>query len=492
MPKSKVNLQALVDRINATSNADFVKRLLSGNKKHIIDSDGKRRTHRLGYVESDGRAIVFPEVQSDGNTLREYPFPQSLDRAIARRDTLMMSIPEAEAFTTGYKEYYPDAEFGTGGKIHIKPSGGDKGKSDYKEKLSKFHVIKSDFENARDEQNRASSSLNRYIREYKNPNGYWYWTTEGKRLQRDRAQADSRLLDARNRLDFAKKEIGNATLDEFNNTPYDPMFFWDYVAVDKDSAKKYYVERGIRESDKAQEVIDFFNSYGSSDGFNRIRENQKSWWLKRHPYRKFVPFELKTALRSTNWLQPRMAGLNNGNTAGIFDIDTYTDLSVMRSGNGHGAITVGTIESPEQPYLFALPHEIAHITNTSGFATSPGSIQAEALGQNTNTEDGHDSRPSEKHSDIEALRYMLFKEGIYDSREKEDATAEDIKKLREKYPMLRPLLQMDDEQAAWMINHVADANEKIDMSNIAARGGLIERYGKDKILSAIAKMKQSK
>lgn len=122
MPDLKVDLQALVDRINATSNADFVRRLLSGNKKHIIDENGDRLTHRLGYVESDGRAIVFPDVQSDGDTLKEYPFPQSLNRAVDRQDTVMMSIPEAEAFTAGYKEYYPQAEFKSGGGIHIKPS----------------------------------------------------------------------------------------------------------------------------------------------------------------------------------------------------------------------------------------------------------------------------------------------------------------------------------------------------------------------------------
>ncbi len=354
--------------------------------------------------------------------------------------------------------------------------GGDTESEDYNTKLEKYRKIQSDYENAVIARDNANNAFWDFSRHYKGDRVYWYWTDKGKRLRKEKEDADLRFWDAKNELDAARNKIGNATLDEFTGTAYDPMYFWDFVARDRDKARKYYVEHGIRQSEKAQDVIDFFNSYGSSEGFNRIRENQKNWWLKRHPYRKIWQFGPKTALNATNWLQDRMAGLNNGTADGIYDLDTYTETSVMRSGNGHGAITVGTIDGPEWPYLFALPHEIAHITNLAGFATPSGSVQAEALEQNTNTQEGHDSRPSEKHSDIEALRYMLFKEGIYDSRGNEDATAEDIKKLREKYPKLRPLIQMDDEKAAWMINHVADADKKIDMSNIAATGGSLRRF----------------
>ena len=140
------------------------------------------------------------------------------------------------------------------------------------------------------------------------------------------------------------------------------------------------------------------------------------------------------------------------------------DVSVIGVGN---ALTPDT----EFPLPFTVAHEMLHKYNP----TYPG-LEMDAIEQNQNTErNSHDELWFEKHSDIEGLRYLLYKEGIYDSRGKKDATAEDIKKLREKYPELRPLLQMDDEKAAWMINHVADANEEIDMSNIAASGGIIER-----------------
>jgi hypothetical protein len=43
---------------------------------------------------------------------------------------------------------------------------------------------------------------------------------------------------------------------------------------------------------------------------------------------------------------------------------------------------------------------------------------------------------------------LLYKEGIYDSRSKEDVTPEQINKLREKYPKLRQLIQMTNDEAA--------------------------------------------
>ena len=123
MPTDKGRITALVKRINETSNADFVKRLLDEKRKVLKNDDGSVSTHELGYVTAGDRAIVFPSVQSSGDSLARFPYPQSLDRAIERGDTLMMSVPDAEAFTTGYKEFYPGFDqYASGGKIYIKPS----------------------------------------------------------------------------------------------------------------------------------------------------------------------------------------------------------------------------------------------------------------------------------------------------------------------------------------------------------------------------------
>lgn len=106
--KQNDKLSKLVERINRTSNADFVKRLIDEKRKVLDNPDGTVSTHELGYVDDGkGNAVVFPAVQTVGDTLLRFPYPQSLDRAIENRDTLMMSVPEAEMFTKGYKEYYP-------------------------------------------------------------------------------------------------------------------------------------------------------------------------------------------------------------------------------------------------------------------------------------------------------------------------------------------------------------------------------------------------
>lgn len=272
-------------------------------------------------------------------------------------------------------------------------------------------------------------------------------------------------------------ENSEHVLKKYAGTVNDPMYFWDRIANTEAEARNFLLKRNIRESAESPKVEEYFNSYADSPGFARIRQNQKEWWLKRHPYKKIYELGAGKAMVSTDWLQRALRGLD---ATGTFDYDGYTESSKLMNSvtQPKGVIFIGTKETEEFPYIFAVPHEVAHIPNGTGFATSYGSAQREALDQNTNTEPGHDSEPDEKHSDIEALRYMLYREGIYDSRDDKDATPEDMKKLRELYPNIRPFLQMDDEKAAWMINHVADNNSSVDMSNVAADGGRIRTLAK--------------
>ena len=71
---------------------------------------------------------------------------------------------------------------------------------------------------------------------------------------------------------------------------------------------------------------------------------------------------------------------------------------------------------------------------------------------------------------MQGLRFLLYDEGIYDSRGTKDATPGDIQKLREKYPNLRPLEQMDNKKAAWMINHVVQ-NDNNDLYRRSLKHG---------------------
>lgn len=120
----KDRLRKLVERINSTSNADFVKRLLDKKRAVLNNVDGTVSTHELAYVDvGDGNAVVYPEVQSSMCGLMRYPSANAYDRAVERGDTLHMSVPDAELFTTGYKDYYPGFDmYACGGKKY--PGGG--------------------------------------------------------------------------------------------------------------------------------------------------------------------------------------------------------------------------------------------------------------------------------------------------------------------------------------------------------------------------------
>ena len=100
-------LSKLADRINRTSNADFVRRLLNEKRKTLKNADGTVSTHELGYVTEGDMAVVFPNIQSVGDSLMRFPYPQSYERAVERGDTIHMSIPDAKLFTENYKTVYP-------------------------------------------------------------------------------------------------------------------------------------------------------------------------------------------------------------------------------------------------------------------------------------------------------------------------------------------------------------------------------------------------
>ena len=103
-------LDSIVTSVNSRSNADFVKRLLDPNRKVIRNGDGSISSHILSYVSSADGAIVFPEIQNIDGDLVSLPYPQSLESAIERGDTLQMSVPDAELYTSHYKEVYPGFE----------------------------------------------------------------------------------------------------------------------------------------------------------------------------------------------------------------------------------------------------------------------------------------------------------------------------------------------------------------------------------------------
>lgn len=227
------------------------------------------------------------------------------------------------------------------------------------------------------------------------------------------------------------------------------------------------------------DVADYFNSYLDSPGFKRIIKNQNEWWESRHPYRKYYS---NPDLGTQKWFN--IAKRVEPNRY-INKMSTVYSESIQDPTEQQRFIIVGSHPTPywvlpdypeklQHHPIAVLGHEYAHgkapfsLFGATHF--NPKSAQAEALDQNTNTKPGHDSRQLEKHADLWGLKYLLYKEGIYDSRSNKDITEEEIQKLRKKYPNLRPLKQMTDKQLMFMLNHVAMNNVNTDRPLMAKKG----------------------
>lgn len=238
----------------------------------------------------------------------------------------------------------------------------------------------------------------------------------------------------------------------------------------------------------SSDVSQYFNEYLNSEGIKRIINNQKNWWKTRHPYRKlYSSFDPEG--KTKRWFE-----VAKKVEPSIYTVDMYDDMSVAVTPslrdtiNNQRLIFIGRRPSSTKELTnsqeFIIGHEYAHgkapfnILGSSQFTSE--SAQAEALAQNTNTEPGHDSKRSEKHADIWGLRYLLYKEGIYDSRSSQDITIDQIKKLREKYPTLRPFQQMTDEQLQFQLNNVAMIDLENSGIDLAKMGIKIKKENKGK------------
>lgn len=434
-------LALLVERITSTSNADFVKRLLDEKRKVLKNNDGTVSTHELGYVDDgNGNAIVFPDVQSQGDSLARFPFPQSLERAIQNRDTVQMSVPDAELFTTEYKSAYPGFnKYGEGGDVILNDG--------------EYQELAKSVEKSRDNYSMDTSPENR------------------------EAYIDN------------LKRIGEATL-----LKYPGILAASNWASSDDRAKKYLTDNGIVKFDNS-EMEDFFKSYSTSEGIDRILANQKSWWEARHPYRKYLFSSGAKALKDAMFKGASVP-------SNMFVMEGYPQMSFytprLHSSFVYRPFLKQYDKDVEHEENETMAHEYAHGMQNAGDMTGYSFSefddkfrgQKEALEQNRNTKPGHDSYDTEKHADIQGIKWLLFKEGIYDARGSEDITPEKINELREKYPNLRFFKQVEDnERAAWFINNVASNSNVKSYANIASSGGIIERYGSDKVRDALLRIR---
>lgn len=240
--------------------------------------------------------------------------------------------------------------------------------------------------------------------------------------------------------------------------------FRDKFGAD-DTKEKYFDYWDFQKGEK--ELKNYFTSYLNSQGFNRIINNQNKWWKDRHPYKRWLS-NPDPASRTQKWFK-----IARKIKPAIYTMDSYPELSFASPTDrvifvGRGDSQFPSSESASiYPNAFVLGHEYLHGVSPFQFGGTAefyeDSAQGEALSENTRTKKGHDSKQDEKHADIWGLKYLFYKEGIYDSRSSKDITIQQVQKLRKKYPKLRPFQQMTDKQIMFMMNHVAENTDNKEL-----------------------------
>lgn len=107
-------------------NPRFVQRM-SEPVRDIDLGNGVRGTHKLsyGYTDKPNEAVVYPWIFENENGELIYDPEHAFDHAKKTRDMLIMTPEEAEIFTKGYKQGWPEffQKFAEGGKFNLIPEG---------------------------------------------------------------------------------------------------------------------------------------------------------------------------------------------------------------------------------------------------------------------------------------------------------------------------------------------------------------------------------
>lgn len=162
--------------------------------------------------------------------------------------------------------------------------------------------------------------------------------------------------------------------------------------------------------------------------------------------------------------------LKNYNKAQVVNVNFPYSYSYGYPGTHENYLYLGTLPDwpTRWPKEFVYGHEADHLTKPYyGQYEFLNRYQRKLLGLNTNTVvEGdakgtkHDSQDIDKKADLHGIKAQLYKMGLFDPSKDTEISKEAIQKLREAYPDLRPLKQMNDEQLYFMLNHIAYNNTK--------------------------------
>ena len=441
------------------STANIIQRLKEGASRQTIqdwENSDNIATHKM--MSADNYAVG--NVQNINGQLFDFTDPKhkfentdraAIESAIRRGDYVEFETPgDARYFAEHYKKHYNG--FGEGGDTN--------GADEVNQTIPKSEVVN-------------TTNYRQQIETY-------------NRLRQDATEAFnnydwSKLKTLRDEADALGRELAKYTLNEYSKYTSSPLNYGNWAGTlnaGEPQDVRYLLNSNIREDGK--EATEWLKSYVNSDGFQRIRKNQKNWWEARHPYRKYLYFLKEDKRKINNYV----GNINdNIDKTHNFVLDGYPEQSFAHPYMGRTFTYKRTIgEDEEHPFYETQMHEIDHLVNMP--AVHYDTINAEVLDQNTNTKKNHhDEYRDEKHSDNIGVKHLLFKEGIYDARSNKDVTPEQIQQLREKYPKLRFLQQLNNEEAAFQINNVAqnttnpESIDYVDPANIAAHGGNLNKFG---------------
>lgn len=259
-----------------------------------------------------------------------------------------------------------------------------------------------------------------------------------------------------------KKQSGGNVLSQ-----KDKDYLWQFHETfgADDTKEEYFDHWDFQKEDKGLQK--YFTSYLNSPGFKRIINNQNKWWKDRHPYRRWL-HSPDPSDRTQEWFE-----IARTIKPSVYTFGSYSDLSFANYPKR--TVFIGRYNSDDAFTTdFVAGHEYLHgisptftvkfgkHSNISPLSFDRESAQGEALNQRPeripNEEEWriHDGKQNERHADIWGLKYLFYKEGIYDSRSNKNITIQQVQKLRKKYPKLRPFQQMTDKQIMFMMNHVAE------------------------------------
>lgn len=152
----------------------------------------------------------------------------------------------------------------------------------------------------------------------------------------------------------------------------------------------------------------------------------------------------------------------------IVNLDYTSDIKYLRKA-------YPDLKLPSKKEILA--HEISHGETAFGGGDNRMNDydvrNLEGRGMHVPWVNDHDKEPSENKADLNAFRYLLKQQGIYDAG-KETFTKEHLKKAKDTFTKGRLKRNYSDKSLIWLMNHVAQTDNQDNNIQYVKNGGTIQ------------------